>query len=249
MKIEEAYEFYKNQFNMFKDRVNLLAPDISLAEEIIEQIGKPFQTVLELGAGAGLLARGLATFDKEITTVDLVKELVDFAKSLNGSEITALCGDFYEIDISQTFDVILYMDGFGVGEDTDQLLLLRRMHDWLKDDGVALIDIYQPRYWQSISGQEMKPIGDANVQRIYGYDERQNRMTDTWWQTDYPKDKSTQSLACYTPDEIYALCKQANLEIIAYFPGGAMDFQQWQYHELTSLNECLSYRIKVKKKS
>ncbi len=46
---------------------------------------------------------------------------------------------------------------------------------------------------------------------------------------DKPDETSTQSLACYSTDEIYELCKQADLEIIAYFPGDARDFVNWKY--------------------
>ncbi|MGM2835751.1 class I SAM-dependent methyltransferase, partial [Bacillus cereus group sp. Bce025] len=31
------------------------------------------------------------------------------------------------------------------------------------------------------------------------------------------------------------------------FPGGAYDFEERKYKEQASLNECLSYRIKIKK--
>lgn len=247
MNIKEAHTFYKKQFDMFKDIIDLSVYDKQLAEEIIEQVGKPFTTILELGAGNGLLARTLASYEKNITTVELVPEMVEFAKQFNTPNITSLCGSFYDIDISETFDVVLYIDGFGVGSDDDQLRLLKRIHNWLNEDGVALIDIYQPEYWKKTDGQEMKPLGDSNILRVYGYDNGGNRMTDTWWIDDKPNEKYTQSLACYSPNEIFKLCKQADLQITAYFPGGAMDFVNWKYNEVVSLSECLSYRIKVKK--
>lgn len=247
MNKEEVYIFYKKQFKMFEDVVNLSSLQIEWADEIIEQIGKPFTTVLELGAGNGLLARSLSTFNKKITTVELVPEMVEFARQLNNSSITSLCGSFYDITIPNTFDTLLYIDGFGVGTDQEQLFLLERIHNWLQDDGIALIDIYQPEYWKKVSGKEMTPFPNSNVLRVYGYDESQNRMTDTWWGVDCPEEKFRQSLACYSPDEIYELCKKANLKIIAYFPGGAMDYEKWQFNEKVALSECLSYRIKVKK--
>lgn len=247
MNKEEAYDFYKKQFKTFKDVTNISSQQTEWAEEIIEQIGKPFTTVLELGAGNGLLARSLSNFDKKITTVELVQEMVEYARQLNDSSITSLWGSFYDINLPTTFDTVLYIDGFGVGTDQDQLLLLERIHHWLNDGGVALIDIYQPAYWKKVSGKEMTPFPNSNVLRVYGYEELQNRMTDTWWHVDRPEDKFTQSLSCYTPDEIHELCKKANLEIVAYFPGGAMDYEKWQYNEVVALSECLSYRIKVKK--
>ena len=52
---------------------------------------------------------------------------------------------------------------------------------------------------------------------------------------------------CYSPDEISKLCQYAGLEIVAIFPGGAMDYEKMEYHEKVGLSECLSYRIKLKK--
>ena len=243
----EAHIFYKKQFEMFKEILDLSTPHIQLAEEIIEQVGKPFTTVLELGAGNGLLAQSLSTFDKNITTIELVPEMVEFAKQFNTSNVTSLCGSFYDIDIINTFDTVLYIDGFGVGTDNDQLRLLKRINSWLNDDGIALIDIYQPKYWKKVSGNKMMPFPNSNVARIYGYNESLNRMTDTWWEEENPEVKYTQSLACYSLDEVYALCTKANLKITAYYPGGSMDYDNWKFNDVVALSECLSYRIKVKK--
>ena len=176
MNIKEAYTFYKKQFDMFTEIIDLTGYDKQLAEEIIEQVGKPFSTVLELGAGNGLLARTLANYEKNITTVELVPEMVEFAEQFKTPNVTSLCGSFYEIDIKENFDLILYMDGFGVGTDDDQLRLLKRIYHWLEEDGIALIDIYQPNYWKKTAGQEMKPLGDSKISRVYGYDDEENQI-------------------------------------------------------------------------
>ena len=83
-----------------------------------------------------------------MTTVELVPELVMFAKEHSTSDIEIHCADFYKINFEEKFDVVSYLDGFGVGTDEEQLVLLKRIHNWLKDDGCALIDIYQPLYWK-----------------------------------------------------------------------------------------------------
>ncbi len=241
----EAQAFYKKQFELSEGILDLSTISFDVVEEIVEQIGKHFTTVLELGAGNGALSRSLSMFNKDITTVELVPEMVEFAKRIDTKNVTSLCGSFYDIDISSTFDTILYIDGFGIGSDKEQLTLLKRIHNWLNEDGVALIDIYQPNYWKKVNGEEMMPYPNLNVIRIYGYDELLNRMTDTWWEESKSKEKHTQSLSCYSTDEIYDLCKSADLKITAYYPGGAMDFQNWKYNKNVSLSECLSYRIKV----
>lgn len=246
MKIEEATRFYQRQFDDFKDVVDLKTLLDEEVDELEEQIGRPFQSVLELGAGNGQLARSIADQKKSVTTIELVPEMVEFAKSIS-SKVKSICGSFYDVPLDKTFDVVLYIDGFGVGADVDQLKLLHRVHEWLKDDGMALIDIYQPLYWQKISGKEMYPLGTENIARKYGFDYETRSMTDTWWHVDAPADSYTQTLKCYTPDEIVALAEQAKLQVKAFYPGGAMDFDVWEYKEVVSLSECLSYRVKLAK--
>ena len=247
MNEQEAELFYKKQFKMAKNATDLSTIPSEYVTEILEQVGRDFLTILELGTGNGALARGLSEYAAEITTVELVPEIVEDAKEFDIANITSYAGSFYDIELTAQYDLVLYIDGFGVGSDKDQLFLLKRIYDWLNDDGVALIDIYQPEYWKKISGAKMTPLPDSNILRVYGYDESTDQMTDTWWEKDSPDKKYTQKLACYSPDEIYALCEQANLKIIGYYPAGAIDFENWTFDKTVSLSECLSYRIKVVK--
>lgn len=122
------------------------------------------------------------------------------------------------------------------------------MYDWLDDDGEGLIVVYQPTYWKKVSDQKMYLMVDSKVERKDGYDEINNRMTDTWWEKDNLSKTYTQSLKCYSLDEIHAICQEVILEIMAYFPGGAMNFEKIHFNEVVSLSEGLSYQIKVKKK-
>lgn len=201
--------------------------------------------MLELGAGMGILAHAVTQLGVSVTTIELVPELVEYARVHSEDTVLIHCGDFYNIDLPHKYDVVGYFDGFGVGTDKEQLALLKRISKWMEEGGYALIDIYQPSYWHKTSGQEMR-IGKAY--RKYGYDEENKRMLDSWWKPKAPKHIFTQSLRCYSVEEIHQLCSKANLQIVEIFPGGAMDYQEWIYHEKVPLHQCLSYRIKVKKK-
>lgn len=245
-----ATQFYKQQFLISKLDIEELPQSLYLQEvaRIKEQMGIPFQHVLELGAGIGRLANTLASQEKDVISIELVEDLVEYAKMNSTAPVTILCGDFYEIELNDTFDCVLYSDGFGVGEDEDQLRLLKRIHSWLTDDGYALIDIYEPNYWRQVYKGEMMPGEDSSVLRKYDYEEQASRFTDTWWHTDNEAEKYTQSLKCYSPQCIYELCQQANLAIVGYFPNGAMNFETWSYYEPAAIDYCISYRIKLKKK-
>ena len=238
-------EFYKKQFELSNYDVNTESWIEQVAKEVQEQVGHPFQTMLELGAGNGGFARAMSKLNVTMTTVELVSELVEFAREHSSSDIAIHCGDFYQINFEEKFDVVSYLDGFGVGTNDEQLFLLKRIKDWMKEGGCALIDIYQPLYWKKVSGQEM-PLSSA--MRKYEYDSINERMLDNWWNPNDLNDIVTQSLRCYTVEEISDLCDEANLNIVAIFPGGAFDFEKSRYKEQASLHECLSYRIKIKKK-
>lgn len=243
--------FYKKQFEW----MDLQFDETSAAyfkqeaDLILEQIGQPFRTVLELGSGRGDIANEIARQNKKVTTIELVEALCEYAEKHAHPNVQIICDDFYTVDLEEKFDAILYLDGFGVGSDEDQLFLLQRIYDWLSDDGYALIDIYQPLHWQKADGQEMYPFGSKDIQRKYSYDFENDRMLDIWWETKNPKNTVTQFLACYSPNEIYSLCEKAGLQVIGYFPGGAMDYENMTYKESASLEDCLSFRIKIKKKN
>ena len=242
-----ADEFYKMQYEFIGDYPE--GYHTESANEILEQIGKKVHSMLELGAWDGSLARALSKHVNKITTVELIKEMAEKAESLNLDNIETIHGSFYDVQLTQKFDAIIYMDGFGVGTDEEQLKLLKNIKLWMEDDGCALIDIYQPEHWKKADGFEMypDPKNMPHIKRRYSYDFEADIMMDNWWHEKNEKLNSTQYLKCYTPDEIYNLCKQAGLNITGYFPHGAMDYEKMEYHEHASLKECMSYRVKITK--
>lgn len=247
MKSNWAKEFYKMQFG------NMSSIDMSYyeeqAKEILEQIGRPIDSLLELGAWDGSLARAISKDVSRITTIELIKEMAEAAQRKNPANINTVHGSFYDAQIAEKFDAIIYIDGFGVGTDEDQLKLLKNIEQWLGDDGCALIDVYQPEHWKKADGIEMypDPKRKPDIVRRYSYDYEQDIMMDTWWQDGEEELGQTQYLRCYTPGEIFDMCRQAGLKVTAYFPNGAMDYGNMIYHENASLEECMSYRIKIMK--
>ena len=159
-----------------------------------------------------------------MTTLELVPELVEAARRRSPNQSTFMKGDFYTYTFSKQFDVVSYFDGFGIGTDDDQLTLLKRMKNWVKDDGSLLIDIYNPIYWRTIAAGQTMKIDDA--ERVYSFDEENCRMIDSWWHKEHPEEIVTQSLRCYTIDEISTMCEKAGLTITGIFPGRSDGFRQ-----------------------
>ena len=150
--------FYRKQFEWLHDVETEMANYLQQeADNIEEQIGVNFKSMLDIGAGIGSIARTLDARGKDMTTLELVPELVEAARLRSPKSIDIHMGDFYTYTFSKQFDVVSYFDGFGIGTDDDQLTLLKRMRSWVKDDGSLLIDIYNPFYWRTMAaGQKMK---------------------------------------------------------------------------------------------
>lgn len=241
--------FYRKQFEFVEDLIKNIPNQAyqQLADKIIDQVGKDFQTVLEIGGGAGGLSKELAKRGKDVTMVELVPELCEVARKDAPDNLLVINDDFYTVNLAEKFDLVLYIDGFGLGETADQLKVLGRIHGWLADNGRALIDIYQPYYWQEIDGLELDVHPYSDVKRRYTYDYADNRLVDTWWLNKKPDERYSQSLACYSHDIIFTLAEASNLLILAYYPGGKMDYEKQEWSNMASLNECLSYRIMFEK--
>ncbi len=144
--------FYKKQFEWLRDIEEEMESYLNKeAEEIERQIGVKFESMLDIGAHIGSIARDLDARGIFMTTLELVPELVETARLRSSNTIDIHLGDFYTYTFSKQFDVVSYFDGFGIGSDEDQLTLLKRMKDWVKDEGTLLIDIYNPNYWLTIA--------------------------------------------------------------------------------------------------
>lgn len=246
---EWAKDFYKSQYQMFSQY-----SDENYIEQQCRKIksqASEIEKVLELGAGDGRLAAVLSNYVNSVTAIELVEEIelieemVNDSKTLDLPNVNYICGDFYQVSLDETFDLVLYVDGFGIGTDAEQVSLLKRIRAWLNDDGVALIDIYNPRHWEKAAGVRMS-LGD-NVTREYNFDHAEALMIDSWWHEGNEADKVSQYLKCYTPAEIEQLCQMAGLKIERYFPGGKMNYDTFTYYEQATLPECMMYRIKAVK--
>ncbi len=210
---------------------------------LVEEVGssRPLR-VLELGCGGGQVASAIADLGHSVVAVDLNSRAIELARRLASARtdgrMTVVHGDFYAIDMDGRFDVVCLFDGFGVGEDEDQRRLLRRIAEWLAPGGTVLIEIYTPWYWSKTAGRTMEW---EDVTRRYDYDVDSRRMLDTWWPVDDPSAAVTQSLRCYTPDELRRLLEPTGLALIDVRPGGAYDHDAGIYHARVPLEEAMQY--------
>jgi len=213
--------------------------------KLIKQAHPTAKTVLELGAGGGQMAVATSQAGYHVTAIELVSTLADHITQLaqqHQQSITVLKADFYTVELDKQFDLITYWDGFGIGSDNDQQSLLKRCAEWLKPDGVMLLDVYTPWYWAQAHGREMR-FGD--VHRRYEFDPEGCRMLDTWWHSDTPNDRATQSLRCYSPADLQLLIADTGLPVVDIVDtGGAVD-AGGNYEAHVELHRAMSYTARL----
>lgn len=250
--MEWVYSFYEEQAKLFvKEAVSTSSPyHLEQLRKIEGMVNDNFTSILELGPGLGEFAITAANDGYDVTAIELIefsaKQIEERAKSqdITGS-LTVICDDFYHASVNQTFDVVCYLDGFGIGSDTDQQKLLRRIHDWLTPDGCAIIDIYTPWFWANTKGQQMD---FATFKRQYDFDADGCRMIDTWYNNSTDSDSFSQSLRCYSPEDLRFLLNGTGLELVDVVPGGYMDYATGEYHQNAPLDKAMFYTVKLVKK-
>jgi SAM-dependent methyltransferase len=238
-----APAFYARQFELMDApgalEIQSIHRDIALA---VSGLAAPPARVLELGAGAGQVAAALADLGYDVVAIELVPQVTARAQELaavpRAGTMTVLQGNFYEIELEETFDIVCYWDGFGIGRDADQRALLRRVRKWLSPGGQALIEVYTPWYWAQAAGRTMS-LGKAT--RRYDFDGRACRMLDTWWSVGDPAGTVTQSLRCYAPADLELLLEGTGLQVSAITPGGYYDAEAGRYEAQAALERAMSY--------
>lgn len=245
-------DFNDRQFSWSKEQTNA---NLALLNDYLVDKMERFiddsapKKLLELGGGGGQFAVAASPKGYEVTVIELapaaVEHIYQLAKKHNVSDnLQVIRGDFYQVELDEQFDIICYWDGFGIGSDSDQQILLERVFHWLKPNGTAFIDIYTPWYWANAAGREMQ-IG--SIDRKYDFDANECRMIDTWWLNNDKDEKITQSLRCYSPADLRLLLKNIGLHVVHCEHGGAMDYEKSQYHEQVGLDEAMTFLAQLQK--
>jgi SAM-dependent methyltransferase len=203
-------------------------------------------SLLDLGAGGGQNAAAAADLGYTVTAVELVPSGVKNAQALASQPrkgtLRIVEGDFYEVEFPKRFDMVSYWDGFGIGSDDDQRRLLMRIARWLQSTGFALIEVYTPWYWAKSAGREMK---FGKVIRRYDYDTETCRMVDRWWLAGREEEAVTQSLRCYSPDDLEILLKGTGLALKSVEPRGAYDAEKNRFVEPVPMGQAMQYLVEL----
>lgn len=217
--------------------------DYERAQALTAALGGRVGRVLELGAGGGQSALATAQAGHEVTAVELVPRSAAHARTqvsqATPGTLRVLEDSFYTLALAETFDAICYWDGFGVGTDKQQHILLKRIAGWLAPGGRALVDINTPWYWAKVAGRQMSTSPFA---RQYDFDADGCRMLDHWWAIEHPAERVTQSLRCYSPQDLRLLLHGTGLTLEHIEPGGAVNYETKTYSASVPLGQAMQFR-------
>lgn len=249
--MDRVDDFYRKQYE-WADRRNRWAdfdpmrPDPHVAA-VHRLAGEGPKRVLELGAGVGSTAAALAHAGHDVVAIELQPDLVDHTNTLGptGDEgsLRAIALDFYEVDPGGPFDVVCYIDGFGIGTDEDQRRLLDRIVSWLSPEGCALIDILTPWYFAETAGNEEEFPEGSGIRYREGYDDEGSRMFEEMWQVGREEDRVTQSLRCYSPADLRSLTEGTGLTLSAIEP-----YEDQWYAQPCSLDVAMLYLARLSRR-
>ena len=213
--MEWVESFYSTRSRWFGP-TGIFAEHPARAVDVERLCGHGPKRVLELGAGSGGTAAAMADLGHTVVAVEISPVRAAFAKNLakGRPSLTVLEADFFSVKIRDTFDVVCYWDGFGVGEDSDQRRLLQRVNtEWLAPHGVMVLDVFSPAFWVAQAGQseridsvsrlengKVQPVRlDVPIIAKYDFDHRASRFVGEWWPEGRNEEMISESIRCYTP--------------------------------------------------
>ncbi|HEX5324971.1 MAG TPA: class I SAM-dependent methyltransferase [Capsulimonadaceae bacterium] len=182
--------------------------------------------MLELGAGAGETALAMANAGWDVVAVEFAPTRAAQARELaeRAANLTVVEADFYIVDLNERFEIVCYWDGFGIGSDSDQRRLLKRIaSDWLKPNGCAIVEIFSPWQWARVVGREQRldrnhPSHRYRQRRTAEFDPVNSCFIDTWTPIDDTTGEPdegmaiTQVIRCYSPADFLLLLEGTGLK-------------------------------------
>jgi SAM-dependent methyltransferase len=122
--------------------------------------------VLDLGCGPGLYANALAQLGASVTGIDFSQSSLAYARSetdARGLEVTYHHGNYLDIELPATFDLILLIFGdFCPLGPNQRRSLLDRVKEWLNPGGRFVFDVSSSALFESVeesSSYEEAPNG------------------------------------------------------------------------------------------
>lgn len=243
--LEWVFEFYRKQNAWTSAYRQQPGENEKFKTRLIENnVGAPPLQVLELGAGGGQFAVTCARAGYQVVAVELLPELADhikeLARSLPPDSLEVICGDFFSLHIEERFDTICYWDGFGIGEDREQRVLLKRIASWLKPGGLVFMDVYSPWFWARADGKKQRW---GEFWRETGFDFSRCRLVDTFCHWEEKEEPFSQSLRCYTLPDLELLLEGTGLKIVSIEYQAGFDRNTGEFSYQVDFSDAIMYGV------
>jgi SAM-dependent methyltransferase len=199
---------------------------------LVERLcGPGSKRILDLGAGSGRTMTAFADCGHTVVGVELNPTDAAYARMLLKPQrkrvATFIEADFFTVDLRGPFDVVTCWQAFGIGSDSDQRRLLRRIaQEWLAPGGSVLLDVYNPAGPARHDGREVRldrlahvPGSVDMIERCH-FDPVQGRWMDEWEPAEHPESALAETLRCYTPADLLLLLEGTGLSLKYVEMGG-----------------------------
>jgi SAM-dependent methyltransferase len=197
--------------------------------------------LLELGPGGGGVSAALAASGHTVVAIEIVDEAAEraswWSRKLPAGQMTVIHGDFYDVEPGAPFDAVCYFDGFGIGTDDEQRVLLRRVRSWLAPNGVFLVDVLTPWYWSAQTG---RPYAFGGLEGRFGFNAEGCRMIAEAWPSGDRSNIVAQTLRCYSPADLVLLLEGTGLVLESYEP-----YDNENYDNAVPLHQAMLYLAKI----
>ena len=105
---------------------------------LADNLDKSAKKILDLGGGTGLeLIHLFELFpDAHVTVIDITENMLEKLKTRNfASQVTTICGDFFEVPFGEDFDAVITTSAFHHFKKDEKIKLLKKILGCLKDGG------------------------------------------------------------------------------------------------------------------
>jgi SAM-dependent methyltransferase len=222
---EWVLDFYEQAGIWWGGEPEGLGSHTARVERVEALMGKgPFR-VLDLGAGPMRTAAAFAKAGHDVTAVELSPIRAALGKEVDLSrapgKVEMVVGDYYEVVLDGKFDAVCCWDGFGVGSDSDQRRLLRRISgDWLKEGGISFVDVFNTYFLSRLDGTEehLNPLigvaSSVEMTRKSHFDPVNCKWIDEWEPVGNKEAALSQVIRCYSPADFMLLLEGTGLDLI-----------------------------------
>lgn len=136
------YERNQKQKTFFNEKIDsyddVHSTYMETKKTLADNLDKNVQKVLDLGAGTGLELIHLFELypNVKVTVIDITENmLAELKKRSFSSHVTAICGDFFEVEFGEDYDAVISTSALHHFKQEEKETLYKKVYNCLKENG------------------------------------------------------------------------------------------------------------------